>query len=216
MPDQLTDLKAIAEGAQSREAHWRSPIPYEIRPEAGRINIADFYSLMRNARLHGSSWIRQFIFGFPLVGALSQQYTYPLDDEVDVKPGLPPKLLLISTRPRFEERPRQEGKQNMKDLRGEAPEQHLKGWAASPFLLDFSSSCTAASKKLNIAIRFGVSQVEKKRAFDDLRRSMANLDCSVLTPTRLVSWGHVADLCRKAISPHSDWEFPKADHEAAY
>ena len=32
----------------------------------------------------------------------------------------------------------------------------------------------------------------------------------------LASWGHVAEVCRKASSSTFGWEFLKADHEAAY
>ena len=97
-------------------------------------------------------------------------------------------------------------------------DQKLKGWLTEPFPLNFpsSSSCVLADRKLNIAFRFGVDQGGKLRACDDLKRSLTNLACSVLTPIKLVSWDHVAELCRLVSSAAFDWEFSKADHEADY
>lgn len=69
---------------------------------------------------------------------------------------------------------------------------------------------------MNIDFRFGVEQGEKIRAIDDLKQSLTNLAFSVLTPIRLVSWGHVAELFRRASSSHFGWEFFKSGRESAY
>lgn len=61
----LEGLEKLVGQASPVELEWRKLIPEAIRPAAGRINLAAFDSLMLNANLHGSAWIRQFIFFFP-------------------------------------------------------------------------------------------------------------------------------------------------------
>ena len=173
---------------------------------------------MLSAHLRGSAWIRRFISGFPLIGTISQRFAFHLGPKQQVDPVLLQRDLFSSARARFDERSAKAGSKNGKALWSEAKEQQLKGRLSGPFRLTFSSSstCTVGGRKLNIAFRFGVEQGEKIRACDDIKHRLTNLDCSVLTPTKLVSWGHVAELCRKAGSSTFDWEFSKADREAAY
>ena len=54
------------------------------------------------------------------------------------------------------------------------------------------------------------------RAFDDLERGATNAACAVLTPIQLVSWGRLAQLCRRSFDSPRDWALLNADHEAAY
>ena len=68
----------------------------------------------------------------------------------------------------------------------------------------------------NISFRFGVEQAAKLRACDDLRHSLTNSACSVLTPIQLVSRGHLAQLRRRSCGESRDWALIKADREAAY
>ena len=68
----------------------------------------------------------------------------------------------------------------------------------------------------NIVFRVGVDQAEKLRACGDLKHGLANKACQILTPIKLVSWGHVSQLCRRYASGGRDWALFKADHEAAY
>ena len=133
---------------------------------------------MLSAHLRGSAWIRQFIFGFPLIGTLSQRFTFPLGPKQQVSPSLLQRDLFSSARARFNERSAKAGSKNGKALWPEAKEQQPKGWLSDPFLLTFSSSsaCTVGDWKLNIASRFGVEQGEKLRACDYLKNSLANLD----------------------------------------
>ena len=216
---QLADLQALVEQASRLEEEWRTLIPPATKPAAGHINLSAFYSLMRDAQLGGSSWIRRFIFRFPLVGALSQNRAYPADSRPPSHERLSPAELFASARARFDERARKAGNKNAAALWQEACDQQTKGWLTPPFSLRFSSassSCVIADRKLNIAFRFGVKQAEKLRACDDLKHSLTNLACSALTPIKLVSCGHVAELSRRASSSPFDWDFIKADREAAY
>ena len=46
---------------------------------------------------------------------------------------------------------------------------------------------------------------------------MTNLSCAVLTPIKLLSWGHLVQLSHLLSKPrNADWGLFKADHEAAY
>ena len=96
-------------------------------------------------------------------------------------------------------------------------EQQAKGWLTAPFpLTTRSEPFRLKDPKLNIAFRFGVDQADKLRACDDLRHSMTNLACVVETPIKLASWDHLAEMCRRIKTSELDWQFFKADHEAAY
>ena len=95
-----------------------------------------------------------------------------------------------------------------------AMEQQKKGWLSPPVLIGSRTALTASP--LNYAFRFGVEQGGKLMACDDLKHSLANLSCIARTPIKLVSRGHVSELCRRAASSKGDWQFFKADHEAAY
>ena len=96
-------------------------------------------------------------------------------------------------------------------------QQRRDGWLTAPFPLCSSASpFTLQPASHNIAFRFGVAQAGKLRACDDLRHSLTNLACEVLTPIKLISWGHIAELSRKVANTGAEWHFLKADHEAAY
>ena len=96
-------------------------------------------------------------------------------------------------------------------------DQVSKGWLSNAFPLSTEAApFTLQDPRLNVAFRFGVQQAEKLRARDDLRYAMTNLTCSVLTPIKLASWDHLAQMCRSVGPTKCDWHFFKADHEAAY
>ena len=174
-------------------------------------------SLMYQHNMGGSSWLQQFIFGFPLIGKLSQAHTFPTKDKLS---GSQPKKLdhiLKSTGRRFSERAQKSGFKNAKHLWNEALEQQSKGWLTPPFpLATKGDPFTLRDEKLNVAFRFGVEQADEIRACDDLRYSMANLACVVHTPIKLASWDHLAEMCRHIQHTQKDWHLFKADHEAAY
>ena len=94
--------------------------------------MAAFHILVLKTRQQGSAWIRQFISGFPLVGTLSQLYTYPPDEKAGPMPAITPDQLFASARARFDERDRTYGKKHTKVLLEEATAQQIKGWI-TPF-----------------------------------------------------------------------------------
>ena len=69
---------------------------------------------------------------------------------------------------------------------------------------------------LNVAFRFGAEQSDKIRDCDDIRHSLANLSCVVITPGKLVSWDHLSEMRRRISTVSQGWDLFNADHAAAY
>ena len=53
-------------------------------------------------------------------------------------------------------------------------------------------------------------------ACDDLKHSNTNLSCVLETRIKLVSWGHVAVMCRRVAKSDYDWHSTQADRADAY
>ena len=83
----------------------------------------------------GSAWLQQFIYGFQLVGNLSQGHTFPISDKVRGPKPKPLSEILQTNSRRFTGRAQKSGFKNAKLLWAEAMEQRQKGWLASPSLL---------------------------------------------------------------------------------
>ena len=113
--------------------------------------------------------MKQFIFGFPLVGELSQCGVYP-PPRKDISPPIGRAELLQGTEELFSSRACKSGFKNGQALWDEALTQHQEGWLTAPFKLSSEGSpFTLSSPGLNIAFRFGVAQEGKLRACGDLR-----------------------------------------------
>ena len=94
---------------------------------------------------------------------------------------------------------------------------HSKCWLAAPAELKASGRPAHLPKGgYNIAFRLGVEQAGKLRACDDLKHGLTNQACRAHTPIKLVSWGHLSQLCRSFAKDGRDWALFKADNEAAY
>ena len=92
-----------------------------------------------------------------------------------------------------------------------------KGWLSTPLPIGQNGQCPdAALGPINIPCRFAVGQMDKLRACDDLKYGAANLYCSVWTPIKLPTWGHIAQLVALARPSSCVWSFFKTDHESAY
>ena len=130
-------------------------------------------SLSLHFNLGGSLWLQQFLFGFELVGGLSQRLSYPTDPKASRKRPLCPSKLFNTAESRFTDRARKSVRKNSSLLWDEAKEQQEKGWLTQPFPLTTSGAPFAlALKDLGVAFRFGVEQGAKLRACDDLRHSL--------------------------------------------
>ena len=214
---QLKHTNKLVEDSKTIESEWVKLIPAELKLASGKLKLAPLMSLLYQQNMGGSHWLQQFLFGFPLVGTISQKHTFPSSDKLKTKKPIDLTQLTSSNARRFTDRAAKSGYKNSLPLWEEAITQHQKGWLTKPFLLaEGNTPFTLKDKKLNIAFRFGVEQADKLRACDDLCHSMTNLACVVQTPIKLASWDHVAEMCRLVASTACDWHFFKADHEAAY
>ena len=92
-----------------------------------------------------------------------------------------------------------------------------KGWLSTPLPIDTNGQCPlAALGPIDISFRFGVGQMDKLRACDDLKYGATDLYCSVWTPSKLPTWGHISQLAASVRRTKCDWPFFKTDHESAY
>ena len=74
---QLRRLRKLAAAAAPTQAARGALIPDSIRPAAGRIKIVTISRLLRQLNMGGQSWIKQFIYGFDIVGTFSQEGIFP-------------------------------------------------------------------------------------------------------------------------------------------
>lgn len=157
----------------------------------------------------------QFIFGFPTTCTLSQEGISPFSERA--RPPMPPALLWKSSLKRFRERARASGHANAAPLWAEALSQVEQGWLCPPCAFPPNGDIPIfVHGAANAAFRFGVTQGEKLRACDDLRRNMVNLCALVMTPITLPTWGHLAQMAKQVPPSGFDWAFIKGDHASAY
>ena len=163
----------------------------------------------------GARWLDQFAFGFPITGMMSQKGVYTPEEPKNT--AINPAVLFQTAATRFRERAAKSGHKNASQLWEEANQLVTKGWLNPPVeLREDGRPAGLPAGQYNIAFRFGVEQAAKLRACDDLRHSLTNSACSVLTPIQLVSWDHLAQLCRRSCGKSRDWARAKAVHEASY
>ena len=212
---QVHDLKNIKKCTMPVLERWRQLTPDTLKG-VSIVDPAMLSFLFRKFGLGGSKWLKQLIFGFPITGVLSQEGAYPLDSRVKLT-TLDKETVLESTFDRFRQRATNALPQHAETLWAEACEQSDKGWLSRPFPVNASGSkLSFKGKGLNFAFRFAVIQGEKIRACDDLRHSLTNQACAVLTPIKLVSWDHVSHISNKFAEKGLECHFFKADHRAAY
>ena len=134
---QLIQLQSLVTASASTESAWNERIPPEIAPAAGKLKVAAFASLMRQAKLGGSELLKQFVYGFPLVGSLSQQHGYPFDKKAAKASLLAQDQLLSDSSARFFGRSQKSGRKNGPPLWEEATQQRRDGWltSLSPYAL---------------------------------------------------------------------------------
>ena len=68
----MGEVMALAEFAEPISKSWYRATPSAIASATGGVHIALLAALTRNYDMGGKDWVSQFIFGFPLVGSLSQ------------------------------------------------------------------------------------------------------------------------------------------------
>ena len=136
---------------------------------------------------------------------------------MDVLPAPPVDLIWAKSAERFKTGAMHSGHLHAKELWDEACEQVKLGWLGEPLPIDTSGNIFTYGKgSTNVAFRFGVDQADKLRAGDDLKHNHVNLYCSVWTPIKLHTWGHIAQMCLDVKDDLREWSFFKADSQAAY
>ena len=213
--NQLVRLAEMQAALRPHQQRWNAAIDPAIKPASGKVQTLLIKELADQCGLGGSRWLGQFAVGFPITGKLSQKGVYALDRPHTQ--AIDPAILFETAASRFRERAAKSGHKNSSQLWEEAQQQVKKGWLNPPVeLKEDGRPAGIRPGQYNIAFRFGVEQAAKLRACDDLRHSMTNSACSVMTPIQLVSWDHLAQLCRRSCGKSRDWALIKADHEAAY
>ena len=99
-PNQLTRMGRICDEQRDLSAQWDA-----CRPEAPKplksANVLLLAFLAHRYKLGGRRWVRQLIFGFPIVGSLSQEPTYPHSEKAPPSAGLAELFDSLSLFPLF-------------------------------------------------------------------------------------------------------------------
>ena len=213
--EQLAKLEYLVQECHQAQEHWFTATPLAIKGAQSRFQAVAFHQLLHHFGLGGKNWIRQFIFGFPTTGFLSQTGIFPASPKA--KPPLPTTAIWRSSLKRFRERSRSSGLRNAEALWAEATAQVKEGWLSPPAVFSANGDIEFFPQgATNAAFRFGVSQGSKLRACDDLRHNMTNLCTSILTPITLPTWDHLAQMAKIAHLTNRNWDFLKGDHASAY
>ena len=211
---QLRRLRLLTRAAAPAQAVWDALIPDFIRPAAGKLKTVTISHLLHQFGLGGQSWIKQFIYGFDIVGTFSQEGLFPVDPRV--KPPLPTESIWEDCAGRFRTRAAASGFKYAEELWSEALDQCSKGWLAPPVPLDADGRPFGYEGRVNNAFRFPVTQVDKIRACDDLKYGLVNPCCATRTPIKLPTWDHIGQMCLHCRDSDREWSFFKTDHAAAY
>ena len=107
--------------------------------------------------------------------------------------------------------------QRSSELCKDGCEQAEKGWLAHPITVDaLRSAIFLNGSGINAAFRFAAIQGDKVRDFEDLRHSLTDRACAVLTPIELVSWRHVSHIRNLFAAKDLECKSHKSDHRDAY
>ena len=213
---QLGHLELLASLSSQQTDPWYSFTPDSIRPATGKLHVALCVHLADFLGISATAWFTQFVFGFPLTGALSQRFTFPVDTKINARP-VGPSSLFQDKASRFISRARRAPVRHADALWADAMAQVGDGWITDPRVLDSQGNFEAEPDTPIInAYRFGVPQDSKLRGCDDLKDSRTNTACVVQTPISLCSWGHIAESIHLSRHLDHEWAFGKIDIRSAY
>ena len=133
---QLTKLDELIIAASPTQTEWGALIPTDIRPAAGKIKVAALFHLSQSCGLWGGAWARQLLFGFPLVGRLSQGGCFPVKSKAVAKKPENLENLMRPAPSRFEEKPPRIWVQKCPTSSGRSFRANQKRLAASTFPFD--------------------------------------------------------------------------------
>ena len=212
---QLSRVKQIVTEAGGTQELWEAAIPTIGNARPPSLRTVALLHLMKSFDLGGDKWIKQFVFGFPIVGEIEQTGVSPMDDSQ--RP--PPEVTGIwnGNSQRFQTRAKNSGTLNAQMLWGEAMTQVDKGWLGVPAPLDLMGRTRLHDEPDPVvAFRFGVDLIDKIRSCDDLKYSTTNEYCTVWAPIKLPTWGHIGQMTLDVKETNRPWSFSKVGHEAAY
>ena len=184
---QLAKVKARANALLPELRKLRRSVDPEGSETRARIHVPVLKEPMRQNDMGGPEWRDQFVFGSPKMGGLRESEVYPPSS---ASPEILPRedlFRVASSRfvsakrgrgPTAEE-PWREAMSQTKKNRLHVPHRYTPAGE-----LWEEEGLTVA----NPAFRFGVRQVGKLRAVDDLKRSSTKEATSVKTPTYFPSW----------------------------
>ena len=190
-------------------------IPPPIRSSAGSIKTVALFPLMDSLGLGGGRWIRQFIYGFDVVGSFSQSSVFPRN----IRPCAPldPEIFGCDRPTRFPTRARAPGYPHGRHLWDEAMAQVECGWLAAPLPFDVDGNLPGSDfDTVNAAFRFPVIQGSKIRDCDDFEYGLINLCAAEFTPITLPTCDHIGQIASDLSARPREWSFMKADRKAAY
>ena len=211
---QLSKVRGIV-AAAATQMKWEAASPCAATRRPRSVRAVALLHLMKCFGLGGDRWMRQFVFGFPIIGEIEQTGVFPRD--AAKRPPPPIGEIWSGNSTRFQTRARASGALNASVLWTEAMAQVDKGWLGPPLPIDQTGNVANWTKgKTVIAFRFGVDQMDKLRSCDDLKYSTTNMYCTVWTPIKLPTWDHIGQMTLEVANSNRPWSFMKMDHEAAY
>ena len=170
---------------------------------------------LRHFKLGSPGRITQFVYGFPILGRLSQATVYPIAEKSSSAP-LCHQVLFDSARDRFRSRSIIPPRQAL-PMWTEAMEQVGLGWLGAPIEIDSDGRLiNDRSVEINIVFRFPVIQSDKVRDIDDLKHGLVNKCCAVDPPDCFAIVGSRGGDCFSIQGEKRRWGFFKIDHESEY
>ena len=101
---QLGRIEALISESAPFQAEWDSSIPERIRSAAGFVKTVALSELTHQFGMRGDLWLRQFIFGFDILGSFSQRGVFPVCAKT--RPPASPDILWEDAELRFSSRAR--------------------------------------------------------------------------------------------------------------
>ena len=155
------------------------------------------------------------VYGFPILGALSQGYVYPFSSKFLPRHRDPKELF-----PTVESRPRQRPRTTPKHdeaMWAESSEQVNKGRLRGPLVFNDSGKLIDnPNLSINLTFRFPVSQIDKARDIEDLKRGLVNEFFVIDSPIVLPSRDHAVEQFLPISHQPRSWDFMIADRDSAY
>ena len=214
--DQLASLKSLSLNPLCSSSEWYGLRPPFFAQAPSSLNVALVAQLASFCGMGGAGWLEGYVKGFPISGSICQSGVFPLTSEPDNPNPLPRSSLFDGAEARFKARAHRRPPHSQ-TLWTEAEEQVAAGWLAAPRLLNSSGRfADAPDTPIVNAFRFAVVQGPKVRACGDLKASLTNSSCTVLTPISLPSWEHLAQACLHIANSGVDWSLGKGDESDAY